>query len=664
MSQILAKTPESLIQRQSQTIRDREVMPSQGLSCLEPRLLLSGAADEFGLAAPIRTSLGTSFPREIAVADFNRDGADDIAGANRAIDSIGILINRRDGTFATVANYAALAEAEALKAADLNGDGYADLVFSDPDDSTIGVMLNQGDGTFGAVNHFNSGEVLDLAIADMNNDDIPDLVAGRGAGNALALFLGTGTGTFTTGNTYPLTDQAEDIAAGDLDGDGNIDLAVGNETSAFVSIILGNGDGTLDSEIRIGLSADPLAVALADVNRDGDLDVITGQYDTRSISILIGNGNGSFASPVSYSQFNHVLDLVVDDFNGDGVVDVATVNFIFSEFTNLDEDLSIFPGVGDGTFNTPLHFDNTGQYAPFIDTGDFNEDGFPDVATTNTNSGDTSVFLNEFVPDAVPVVDFDGDGKTDLVWRNQSDGRNVIWIMDGQNVTETRTLRQLRNTDWELSGAADFDRDGNVDLWFKNAVTGRNTVWFLDADQDLIDSQVVAEAGPDWRVGGFGDFNSDGRQDVFWEKTDGRRSLWYLGGDQGISTIDTAKPQGLNADFFSVTGIADFDQDGDPDVIYRRVGTPIARVSLMNDTLQTSVINLPDYGKALHLAVTGDFDGDGRLDFFWRRSNGVVNRLWLGTDTGDGSSLNDYDLRTVNNVGVDWQLPGTSIWND
>ena len=39
------------------------------------------------------------------------------------------------------------------------------------------------------------------------------------------------------------------------------------------------------------------------------------------------------------------------------------------------------------------------------------------------------------VPDTnweiVGTGDFNGDGKTDILWRNKSTGQNVVWLMNG-----------------------------------------------------------------------------------------------------------------------------------------------------------------------------------------------------------------------------------------
>lgn len=74
----------------------------------------------------------------------------------------------------------------------------------------------------------------------------------------------------------------------------------------------------------------------------------------------------------------------------------------------------------------------------------------------------------------VPIAsgDFDGDGQTDLVWRNTQTGRVVLWLMNGTTRTGT-TVRWSGDAAWVPIAAADFNADGKRDLAWRNATTGR-----------------------------------------------------------------------------------------------------------------------------------------------------------------------------------------------
>jgi hypothetical protein len=46
--------------------------------------------------------------------------------------------------------------------------------------------------------------------------------------------------------------------------------------------------------------------------------------------------------------------------------------------------------------------------------------------------------------------DYDGDGKADILWRNESAARNIVHLMDGLSVKDKGVLRPTDNT-WQLA---------------------------------------------------------------------------------------------------------------------------------------------------------------------------------------------------------------------
>jgi hypothetical protein len=54
--------------------------------------------------------------------------------------------------------------------------------------------------------------------------------------------------------------------------------------------------------------------------------------------------------------------------------------------------------------------------------------------------------------------DFDGDGKSDVLWRNASDGRNTIW-KSGNAATQQATTG-VSDLSWMVDWTGDFDGDG------------------------------------------------------------------------------------------------------------------------------------------------------------------------------------------------------------
>jgi hypothetical protein len=182
-------------------------------------------------------------------------------------------------------------------------------------------------------------------------------------------------------------------------------------------------------------------------------------------------------------------------------------------------------------------------------SGDFDGDGDPDLIWRNRDTGATYFWLmNGWTtrPDGVRLLgnvppfwalacagDFDGDGRTDLVWRNRDTGATYFWLMDGLNlVAGGDRLLTTTPANWEIGGCGDFDGDGHVDLVWRNQDTGAVYIWLMDGTAMLPDGDVFLGVVPtNWFISGAGDFNGDGNADLVWRNRDtGATYFWLMDG--------------------------------------------------------------------------------------------------------------------------------------
>ncbi|MBA2303532.1 MAG: VCBS repeat-containing protein [Acidobacteria bacterium] len=132
------------------------------------------------------------------------------------------------------------------------------------------------------------------------------------------------------------------------------------------------------------------------------------------------------------------------------------------------------------------------------------------------------------------VGDLDGDGKADLLWQHEN-GTIAVWLMNGFQVRQGTTLNpsRVQDTAWQLVAIADFDRDGRRDLLWHHQEDGRIAVWLMNGLNQI--SGTVTNPGQvsdvDWKIRGATDLNGDGYPDIVWQNTvDGRLSGWRMRG--------------------------------------------------------------------------------------------------------------------------------------
>jgi hypothetical protein len=647
---------------------------------------LTGCVLDF--VAPSSVALGTR-PAAVVVADFDGDGHPDLAATNGA-GSVTVALARGGGFAAPRALPAG--DARGLVAGDFDGDGKVDLVVTNA--GGVGVLLGRGDGSFGAPRSFDVGAVpaaivagdfdhdgrLDVAVAvggrvgvllgggdgsfqaarwstslplgerlvagDIDGDGKLDLLVTTKSERARTLYaplFGNGDGTFRSEPARDFAQSADDdavvvqgIAAGDLDGDGKLDLVLASTLHApdypgFVGVLLGKGDGTF----RRGGGAGgfnrfyPSAVALADLDGDGKLDVIANITRDHVVLTALGKGDGSLG-PVAYHQAAGPL-LAAADLDGDGKADVLAAR---------DDGVAVSWGNGDGTLRAPRAFQIGcgGGFTGRVTAGDFNGDGFADVAVTcdSTSVSNVHVFLgdgrgdlreastngiwNGSARDDIAAVDLDGDGILDLVDLVDP----VVMLGNGDGTFRRIDPSLLAYGNGQVLG--DFDGDGKIDVVLYPRRGPGLTFVPGKGDGTFASDRKATIAIPGTSTGAVtaADLNGDGKLDL---AVSTETSLLVLF-NRGNGTFAPGRPlDGVTS--VKAVAAADLDGDGGIDLVAAHAGDDASTVLLnMGGGAFRPAGTVPSSGR-LRVA---DLDGDGVPDLLVQ---GDVLAVYRGS--GDGT---------------------------
>jgi hypothetical protein len=144
--------------------------------------------------------------------------------------------------------------------------------------------------------------------------------------------------------------------------------------------------------------------------------------------------------------------------------------------------------------------------------------------------------------------DFDGDGDADILWRQRVNGNDKMWFLDGTTLQMEEVLVTLVGTAWKVAGVDDFDGDGRADVLWRHTIDGRNAIWFMDGAERRAETGLLPDiANLDWQIVGTGDFDEDGDADILWRKvTNGNNKIWFMEGttliphEEGIGVVPTS----------------------------------------------------------------------------------------------------------------------------
>ncbi len=280
-----------------------------------------------------------------------------------------------------------------------------------------------------------------------------------------------------------------------------------------------------------------------------------------------------------------------------------------------------------------------------VAVGDFNADGFLDLAAANFNSNNISVLLGNAggtfqsavnytvgtQPDSVAVGDFNSDGDPDLAVANYGVGANSVSILRGSTGgTFQSAVNYTVGTQPASVAVSDFNRDGNQDLVTANY--GSANVSVLLGNGISFGSAVNSAAGANPYSVAVGRFNADSLPDLAVANYTTANVSVLMGNAGGTFQSAVNYPVGTNP---ASVAVGDFNADSLPDLAVANYGSANVYVLLGNagGTFQ-SAVNYPVGTQPASVAV-GDLNGDGRPDL--ATGNQASNNVSVLQGNADGT---------------------------
>lgn len=220
--------------------------------------------------------------------------------------------------------------------------------------------------------------------------------------------------------------------------------------------------------------------------------------------------------------------------------------------------------------------------------------------------------------------DTDGDGRTDVLWDNG--GTLMLWTNTSSGFTTSQVASY--GDGWKIAFMADVNGDGRSDIIWIQPQLNQVATWFMNGP--LVSGYGFHPAPAGYALIGAGDFNGDKKFDLLWDNG-GSLNLWASTGTAFTSTQIADYGDGWKPEL-----AADVNGDGNTDIIWGKQAENQVAYWFMNGT--TIVGTGFRSGLAGHSILgNGDFNGDGRSDLLW--DNGGTLHVWLSTGTDFTSSL-------------------------
>jgi hypothetical protein len=308
----------------------------------------------------------------------------------------------------------------------------------------------------------------------------------------------------------------------DFNGDVHSDLLYRNVTTGQVYRVSMNGlaiasQGSMYIEPNTAWKI----VATGDLNCDGVTDLVWRNGATGEVFVQLFAATGLPSSgAVVYVEPNPAWQIIgTADFDGDGMSDlvwynsstgqvygmrmngttIAAQGMIYQEPNTQWRIVGIGDFAGSGKKNQLLWWNSsTGQV--YLQTVTLSGGVFSQTGVMIYQEADTTWKI-------VGVGDFNSDGRTDFLWRNDTTGQVYMFLMTGPTTFNKAPIYTEPSATWQIVATGDFNGDGKSDILWRNLATGQVFMQLMNGFSIVSSGTVYTEPNLDWRVLGAYEFS-------------------------------------------------------------------------------------------------------------------------------------------------------------